>query len=165
MLHPFLTHYQTFDAATGTCSSTGSSGTWNAANGASGGWQQFQVDLSAFAGSQVEVSITSLSDWGLQQFPGVFIDDIVVSTGEGSTSFEDDGDQMDGWTVPGAPQDADGIEGPNRNDWVGRGGLGIKEGAAVATADTLYLGFGLEGITGAATRTQIMGRAIDYLLR
>jgi zinc carboxypeptidase/immune inhibitor InhA-like protein len=165
VLHPFLTHYQTFDPATGNCSSTGSSGTWNAANGASGGWQQFQVDLSAFAGRQVEVSVTSLSDWGLQQFPGVFIDDIVVSTGEGSTSFEDDGDQMDGWTVPGAPQDADGIEGPNRNDWVRRGGLGIKEGAAVATADTLYLGFGLEGITGAATRTQIMERAIDYLLR
>ena len=165
VLHPFLTHYQTFDPATGTCSSTGSSGTWNAANGASGGWQQFQVDLSAFAGRQVEVSITSLSDWGLQQFPGVFIDDIVVSTGEGSTSFEDDGNQMDGWTVPGAPQDTDGIEGPNRNDWVRRGGLGIKEGAAVATADTLYLGFGLEGITGAATRTQIMDRAIDYLLR
>jgi hypothetical protein len=165
VLHPFLTHYQTFDPATGTCISTGSSGEWNAANGASGGWQQFQIDLTRFAGRQVEVSITSLSDWGLQQFPGVFIDDIVVSTGEGSTSFEDDGNQMDGWTVPGAPQDADGIEGPNRNDWVRRGGLGIKEGAAVATADTLYLGFGLEGITGAATRTQIMDRAIDYLLR
>ena len=162
VLHPFLTHYQTFDPATGTCSSTGSSGTWNAANGASGGWQQFQVDLSAFAGRQVEVSITSLSDWGLQQFPGVFIDDIEVSTGEGTTSFETG---TDGWTVPGAPQDADGIEGPNRNDWVRRGGLGIKEGAAVATADTLYLGFGLEGVTGAATRGLIMDRAIDYLLR
>ena len=72
---------------------------------------------------------------------------------------------QDGWTVPGAPQDADGIEGPNRNDWVRRGGLGIKEGAAVATADTLYLGFGLEGVTGAATRGLIMDRAIDYLLR
>ena len=165
VLHPFLTHYQTFNPADGSCSSTGSSGEWNAANGASGGWQQFQIDLSAFAGRQVEVSITSLSDWGLQQFPGVFIDDIVVSTGEGSTSFEDDGNPLDGWTVPGAPQDADGIEGPNLNDWARRGGLGIKEGAAVASADTLYLGFGLEGVTGATTRAQIMDRAIDYLLR
>ena len=67
----------------------------------------------AYAGTQVEVSITVLSDWGLQQFPGVFIDDIEVSTGEGTTSFEDDADPMDGWTVPGAPQDADGIEGAN----------------------------------------------------
>jgi hypothetical protein len=164
VLHPFLTHYQTFDPATGTCSPTGTTGEWNAANGASGGWQQLQFDLSAYAGQQVEVSITSVSDWGLQQFPGVFIDDIDVSTDEGSTSFEDDNDPMDGWTVPGAPQDAEGIEGPNRNDWVRRGGLGIKEGATVATEDTLYMGFGLEGITGTSTRNQVMGRAIEYLL-
>ena len=98
-----------------------------------------------------------MSDWGFQQFPGVFIDDIDVSTGEGTTSFEDDGDQMDGWTVPGAPQDAEGIEGPNRNDWLPRGGLGIKEGAAVATDDTLYMGFGFEGITGAAEAQRVMG--------
>jgi hypothetical protein len=165
VLHPFLTHYQTFDPATGQCSPTGSTGTWNAANGSSSGWQQWAVSLAPFAGQQVEVSITSLSDWGFQQFPGVFIDDIAVSTGEGSTSFEDDGDPTDGWTVPGAPQDAQGIEGPNRNDWIRRAGLGIKEGAVVATGDTVYMGFGLEGITGALTRTEVMGRAIDYLLR
>jgi len=72
---------------------------------------------------------------------------------------------MGGWTVAGAPQDDEGIEGPNRNDWVRRTGLGIKEGATVATNDTLYMGFGLEGITGASTRNQVMDRAIDYLLR
>src|SRR5829696_1079212 len=144
---------------------TGTTGEWNAANGSSSGWQQFQVNIPEGLGPQVEISITSVSDWGLQQFPGVFIDDIAVSTGEGSTSFEDDADPMDGWTVPGAPQDAEGIEGPNRNDWVRRGGLGIKEGAAVATDDTVYMGFGLEGVTGAATRNQIMDRAIAYLLR
>ncbi len=42
LLHPFLTHYQTFDPATGECSNTGSSGQWHAANGSSGGWQQFE---------------------------------------------------------------------------------------------------------------------------
>ena len=83
MLHPFLTHYQTFQPD-GTCTSTGTTGAWNAANGSSSGWQQFQIDLGAYANKQVEVSITVLSDWGLQQFPGVFIDDIEVSTGEGS---------------------------------------------------------------------------------
>jgi hypothetical protein len=164
VLHPFLTHYQTFDPATGTCSNTGSSGEWNAANGSSGGWQQFEIDLSRFAGSQVEVSIAALSDWGLQQFPGVFIDDIVVSTGEGSTSFEDDADPTDGWSVPGAPQDEAGVEGPNRNDWTRRGGLGIKEGAVIATPDTLYMGFGFEGVTDTATRNEVMGRALDHLL-
>jgi hypothetical protein len=168
VLHTFLTHYQTFDAATGTCSSTGTTGTppgqWNAANGSSSGWQQWEIDLGAYANQLVEISITSLSDWGLQQFPGVFIDDIVVSTGEGTTSFEEDADPMDGWTVPGAPQDAEGIEGPNRNDWVRRGGLGIKEGAVIRAADTLYMGFGFEGITGAGTRNEVMDRAVDYLL-
>jgi hypothetical protein len=96
---------------------------------------------------------------------GVFIDDIEVSPGEGTTSFEDDGDLMDGWTVPGAPQDADGIEGDNRNDWIQRAGLGIKEGAVVATPDTIYMGHGLEGITGADTRNDVMERAISHLLR
>jgi hypothetical protein len=164
VLHPFLTHYQTFDPATGTCSPTGTTGEWNAANGSSSGWQQFQIDLSRYAGQQVEVSITALSDWGLQQFPGVFIDDIEVSTGEGTTSFEDDADPMDGWDVPGAPQDEQGIEGPNRNDWIRRAGLGIKEGAVVAAARTLYMGFGFEGISEAGTRNDVMGRTIDYLL-
>ena len=106
-----------------------------------------------------------MSDWGFQQFPGVFIDDIEISTGEGTTSFEDDADPTDGWTVPGAPQDADGIEGPNRNDWMRRAGLGIKEGATVATDDTLYMGFGVEGITETSTQNQVMARAIDYLTR
>ena len=164
VLHPFLTHYQTFDPATGTCSNTGTTGEWNAANGSSSGWQ-WQLDLSRYAGKQVELSITALSDWGLQQFPGVFVNDITVSTGEGRTSFEDDADPTDGWNVPGAPADPGGIEGPNRNDWVRRGGLGIKEGSTIATDDTVYMGFGFEGITNATTRKAVMGRAMNYLLR
>ena len=91
------------------------------------------------------------------------LQDVVVSTGEGSTSFEDD--TMGGWTVPGAPQDDAGVEGPNRNDWIRRAGLGIKEGAVIATPDTVYMGHGLEGVTGAGTRNEIMGRAVGYLLR
>jgi hypothetical protein len=45
-LHPFLDHYQTLNAD-GTCSPTGSTGTWNAACGSSNGWQQWSVDLGA----------------------------------------------------------------------------------------------------------------------
>ena len=166
VLHPFLQHYQTRNGDT--CSPSGDTtkgfnGVWNAANGSSSGWQQWQVDLSPYGGKQVEISITALSDWGFQQFPGVFIDDIAVSTGEGSTSFEDDGDPMDGWTVPGAPQDPEGIEEANRNDWRQRGGLGIKEGSVVGSADTVYMGFGFEGIAGANTRNDVMDRALGYL--
>ena len=165
VLHPFLTHYQTFNPTTGLCSPTGTTGAWNAANGSSAGWQQLQFDLAPYAGQQVEVSITVLSDWNRQRFPGVFVDDIVVSTGEGTTSFEDDGDPLDGWAVTGAPQDQAGIEGANLNDWVRRAGLGIKEGAAITTPASVYLGFGFEGITGAATRNEMMDRIVDYLLR
>jgi murein tripeptide amidase MpaA len=165
LLHPFLTHYQTFNPADGSCANTGTSGQWHAANGSSAGWQQWSIDLGGYAGSQVEISIAVLSDWGLQQFPGVFVDDIEVSTGEGTTSFEADGDPMDGWTIPGAPQDDAGVEGDNLNDWVRRGGFGIKEGAAITTPGSVYLGFGFEGITGSATRNEVMGRTIDYLLR
>jgi hypothetical protein len=165
LLHPFLTHYQTFNPADGTCSNTGTTGEWHAGNGNSSGWQQWSIDLTQYAGQSVEVSITALSDWGLQQFPGVFVDQIEVSNGaEGSTSFEEDADPMDGWTVPGPPQDEAGVEGENANDWIRRGGFGIGEGAAIATPQTLYLGFGFEGITGSGTRNQVMGRIVDHLL-
>ncbi len=76
-LHPFLAHYQTLNAD-GTCSSTGTSGAWNAASGRSGGWQQWSIDLSPYAGKQVEVSIAYASDWSVQGL-GTFIDDTAVS--------------------------------------------------------------------------------------
>ena len=111
-LHPFLTHYQA-DSGDGTCAPTGSSGTWNAASGSSDGYEQWSVDLSAYAGSEVEVSISYASDTSVQ-FQGLFVDDVTVSTGAGTSSFEDDGDTLDGWTVPGAPAGSPG----NPNDWI-----------------------------------------------
>jgi hypothetical protein len=85
---------------------------WWAASGASDGWEQWSADLAAFAGRNVEVSVSYVSD-NIVQNPGVFVDDVVVSTGEGSTSFEDDGDTLDGWTVAGPPAGSPG----NGNDW------------------------------------------------
>ena len=111
-LHPFLTHYQS-DNGDGTCSPQGTTGHWWAVSGASEGWEQWMVDLSAYAGSDVEVSIAYASD-DIFQAAGAFVDDIVVSSGAGTTSFEADGDTFDGWTVPGAPADS----APNPNDWI-----------------------------------------------
>jgi hypothetical protein len=153
-LHPFLDHYQTVNAD-GTCSPTGSSGTWNAASGASGNWEQWDVDLDGYAGDQIEVSISYVSDWSSQGL-GVFIDDVVLPTGE-STSFETG---LEGWAVPGQPAGS----AANPNDFYQTTAGGFPEGAVVATADTIYMGFGLEGITGAADRALVMGRAMDYLL-
>ncbi len=111
-LHPFLEHYQT-DNGDGTCSPTGTTGGWAAVSGASNGSEQWDVNLSAYAGQDVEVSISYASD-DVVQGAGAFVDDVVVSTGQGTTSFENDGDTMDGWTVPGAPAGSE----PNPNDWI-----------------------------------------------
>jgi hypothetical protein len=111
-IHPFLAHYQTVNDD-GSCSATGSTGVWRAATGASDGYEQWAVDLSAYAGEDVEVSISYASDDVVQR-NGVFVDDVAVSSGPGSTSFEDDGDTLDGWTVPGPPEDSPG----NETDWI-----------------------------------------------
>jgi hypothetical protein len=109
-LHPFISHYQTVDEAAGTCSPIGSTGVWNAATGVGEGPEQWSVDLAPFAGKTVELALSYVSD-GVVQRGGVFVDDIVVSTGAGSTSFETG---LDGWTVPGPPMGSPG----NANDWI-----------------------------------------------
>ncbi|HEX8628527.1 MAG TPA: M14 family zinc carboxypeptidase, partial [Catenuloplanes sp.] len=149
-LHPFLAHYQSPD-----CSPTGTTGTWNAATGASGGWHEWNVDLSRFAGKQVELSITYASDWGTQGL-GVFLDDVrvVVDGTTAQTSFESD---LGGWTVGGPPAGS----GPNSNNWA-RSQQAFVEGAVVTTSDTVYLGFGLEGLAPAA-RDDLVARAMRHL--
>jgi hypothetical protein len=154
-LHPQLDHYQTLNAD-GTCSATGTTGAWHAASGNSGGWQQWSVDLSPYAGTQVEVSIAYASDWAVQGL-GAFVDDVTLPTGE-STSFEND---LGGWTVTGPPPGS----GPNANNWIRTTAAGFPEGAAITTASSIYFGFGLEGISGADTRAAVMGRATSYLLQ
>jgi hypothetical protein len=159
-LHPHLDHYQTLgvDAnGNATCTPSGTTGAWNAASGSSNGWQQWRVDLSSYAGQQVEVSIAYVSDWAVQGL-GVFVDDIAVSTGDGTTSFEDG---LAGWTVTGPPPGS----APNANNFIRTTAAGFPEGAVVATDDTLYFGFGFEGISGSAVRTGVMGKAMAYLLR
>jgi hypothetical protein len=152
-LHPFLDHYQTINAD-GTCSPTGTTGSWNAATGDSHGWHQWKVNLDAYAGQQVELSITYTSDWATQGL-GVFVDDVAGLGAD--TSFETG---LDGWTVPGQPAGS----APNANDWISTTAGGFPEGAVVATPDTLYMGFGFEGIQTTAERNAVMQRAMMDLL-
>jgi Zinc carboxypeptidase len=154
-LHPWLAHYQTFDGS-GACTPTGTSGEWNAATGRSTGWEQWSLDLSRYAGKQVEVSISYASDWSAQGL-GAFVDDTTVSTGE-TTSFEDG---LGGWTVSGPPPGS----APNSNDWTRTTAAGFPEGAAISTPWSIYLGFGVEGIATPAARSAVIGRAVGYLLR
>lgn len=161
--HPFLEHYLRYtppavEGEIGSCAPTGTTGAWHAATGNSGGQQRWKVDLTPYAGKQVEVSITSMSDPGIQGL-GVFVDDAKV-TADGATleetSFEDG---LGGWAVPGAPEGSTG----NANDWKQTESVGYVEGPGVATADTLLWGFGLEGVTGAETRSALLKQSLDRL--
>lgn len=109
--HPFLQRYiGAPNEQDGTCS--GATGAWWAASGASTSTERWTIDLSPYAGRSVELSLSYASD-SVIQGRGVFVDDVAVSTGEGNTSFEDDGDDLDGWTIAGPPEGSP----PNSNDW------------------------------------------------
>ena len=153
VLHPFITHYQGPN-----CEPTGTTGDWNAATGSSQGWSEWSVDLSDYAGQQVEVSISYVSDWSFQGI-GVFLDDVEVlvdgSNIDADPSFEAG---LGPWTASGSPEGS----AANVNDWV-RTQLGFEEGAAVTTEDTVYFGFGLEGLAQ-AERDDLVARTMAHLL-
>ncbi|MET7333858.1 M14 family zinc carboxypeptidase [Nonomuraea sp. NPDC005650] len=152
-IHPFTERYQGPN-----CESTGTTGAWNAATGNSAGWQQWKIDLTPYAGKQVELSVSYISDWGTQG-AGVFLDDFAVTldgvTTE-QTSFESD---LGGWTV-GAPPEGTS---PSINNWF-RTDQVFEEGAGIVTKDTVYLGFGAESVTDAATRADLVKRSMKHLL-
>jgi hypothetical protein len=161
-LHNHLRHYQTYNPADGgSCTPTGTTGEWHAASGNSGGWQQWRVDLSRFAGQQVEVSIVFATDWGTLTVPGVLVDDTAVTV-DGNvvaeTSFETD---LGGWSVPGAHP-----AGPstNVNDWIQSEEIPFEDAAVTKTEFGLLFGFGLEGVNGQANRTELARRVVDYLI-
>jgi hypothetical protein len=153
-LHPQMDHYQTQTGPT-TCDPTGTTGAWNAASGNSGGWQQWRIDLGAYAGQTVEISIAYASDWATQGL-GVFLDDIVLPDGT-STSFETG---LEGWSITGPPAGS----APNANNFIQTDASGFPVGNAIATPHSLLMGFGLEGVSTAAERNAVMGRALEHLL-
>ena len=154
-LHPHLDHYQTQTGAS-TCAPTGTTGAWNAASGNSGGWQEWSINLSAYAGKTVEISIAYASDWATQGI-GVFLDDITLPDGT-STSFEAG---LDGWAIAGPPEGT----ASNVNNFIRTDASGFPVGNAIATPHSLLLGFGLEGVSTADERNAVMGRALDHLLQ
>ena len=147
-IHPFLAHYM--DAA---CKPTGTTGSWNALTGSSGGWQQVEVDLSAYAGKDVEIYISYATDWATQNL-GVFVDDIEIS-GYPLEDFEVDYGMWQPSTSPAGS--------PASNNWSRIESFGLPEAPAIRTPDSLYLGFGFEAIDSAANRADVMDRVMKYL--
>ncbi len=153
-LHPFLEHYQTLNDDK-TCSPSGTSGDWNAASGSSNGWQEWSINLSAFAGQTVKVRLSYISDWSTQQL-GVFVDDVTLPDGT-STSFEGG---LDGWEIMGPPEGS----GDNANNWELTDAGGFPVGSSISTPKSLLMGFGFEGIATQESRDAVMGRIVDHLL-
>ncbi len=140
--HPFLSHYLTAAPDGSGCSTTGTTGEWFAASGETDGFEQWSVDLGDYAGEAVELSITWVAP-GFIPFPGLVVDDVAVSWGEGTTGFEDDGDVLDGWAAQGPPEGSP----PNPDAWT------------VRTADDLPPAFGDVAEASLARQPEI----IDFL--
>ena len=170
-LHAQLAHYQTLiENGPGTddneCTAVGTAGTppgaWNASSGNSSGWQNWSIDLSAYKGKQVELSIVFATDWGTTPVPGVMVDDTKVTAGSNvsETSFETPGD-LGGWSIPGAHP-----AGPstNVNDWIQSDRVPFEDAAVTATDFGLMFGFGLEGVDRPANRAVLMERILGHLL-
>ncbi|MBJ7330296.1 MAG: immune inhibitor A [Solirubrobacteraceae bacterium] len=153
-LHPFLGHY----LGGADCTAPGSSGTWNAFTGAGDSWNPVAFDLSAYAGDQVEVSISYVSDPNTGGI-GAFVDDTSVVVDGAVTEADGFEGATSTWTVDGPPADSP----PNQGDWQ-IGERLLKFNAATATDDSVLLGFGLEQLADAGERAEVVKRALDGLL-
>ena len=152
--HPFLAHYLTLGNP---CTATGTTGSWNRLTGSSGGWQQVSYDLSAYAGKRVEVAISYVTD-GSTGGLGVLVDATRITVGGTATQAEGFESGLGAWTTPPPPAGSP------------TGGGEFKRSqhllaASVTTKDTVLLGFGVEQLATRAERTDILGRAVRYLLR
>ena len=146
-IHPFLAHYMDAD-----CNPTGTTGAWHAFTGRSGGWQQLEFDLLAYAGQTVELYISYASDWGTQNL-GAFIDDIDLS-GYGLEDFETGMGVWETSTAPGSEA---------LNNWIRRMSFNLPEGPVIRTPGTVYMGFGFEAIDNADDRNALMDSTMKYL--
>ncbi|MCF2530471.1 M14 family metallopeptidase [Yinghuangia soli] len=151
--HPHLAHYLTVGTP---CAPTGTSGAWNAFTANSGGWQEVAFDLSAYAGKQIEVSISYVTDPGSGGV-GLFIDEAkLVKNG---TAVETEGFEngLGPWTLAGAPP---GDHSPaaflHTNAVFGN--------SVIATEDSVVFGFGIEQLATQADKNAVLGRAVNYLL-
>ncbi|MFC0111988.1 hypothetical protein [Kibdelosporangium aridum] len=122
----------------GTCTPTGTTGSWNRATGSSNGWRQAAVDLSGYAGRQVELSITYVSDAG-SGGQGAFVDNANLVVGESVADTADFETSLGNW----------------RSDQWSQSGVVLRGSAAITTPHSVIVGFGLESIPAAQRATVI----------
>ena len=154
-LHSRLLNYQTVNGED--CVPTGTGGAWNAATGNSSGWQEWDIDLSGYAGQKVEVAIVVATDWAFGGL-GAWVDQAKILVGgatSSATSFETD---MGVWTAGPSPAGT-----PNAAPQWERSPQQFDEAAVVGTTDTVYAGFEAGTLATADDREAFMGDALRYL--
>jgi hypothetical protein len=155
--HPQLRRYITrndSDPAHITCSPS-QPGIWNAATGNSGGFHDWQIDLSAYEGKNVEISIVYQTDpasLGL----GAFVDDVHYTAPGVTYAFGFEGGTLGDWTTPPAPPGS----APLVSTWAPSRSLGLVDGPGIATGHSLVWGFGLEGVQDPADRAALLDDAL-----
>jgi hypothetical protein len=145
--HPQLGHYLTLGDP---CVPTGTTGEWNSFTGFSNGWVPVSFDLSRYAGQQVEVVVSYVTDPGTGE-NGLIIDDTRLVTTAGTTQAEGFETGLGAWSVLGPPTGSPAATAEFERT---RGLGGIV--AAVRTPDTVLLGFGLEQLESATARALTM---------
>ena len=128
-LHPRLAHYQTKSGDS--CTPTGTTGEWNAATGSSGGWQDWNVDLSAYRGQDVQVALVYATDWAVQNL-GVWLEDISLFGGT-PVDFEDG--TLGGWQSGSLNEP----ENHNQATWGDPTTQSFEEGAVLGTKDLQFV--------------------------
>jgi len=159
--HPHLAHYMAPREEGGdvVCDPKGTTGAWQAATGPSDGWEEWSIDLTPYAGKRVEVAVAYLSaPFGTRL--GAFVDDATVTIGTAPTTATFEADLGD-WAAAPAPAGS----APNPEPFARRSNAEYPIGAIAVTADTITLGFGLEGVRDADRRRDLMLHAMAYLLR
>ncbi|SDS38755.1 Immune inhibitor A peptidase M6 [Friedmanniella luteola] len=151
--HPFLEHYLTPGDP---CTATGTTGAWHTMTGSSGGWQEATFDLSAYAGQQVEVSISYVSDPSTGGI-GLVVDDTALLVGGVTTQAEGFEAGLGAWSVLGPPSGSPTVG----VDFVRSEAL---LSGAVTTEDSVLLGFGLEQVESATERAAIVRTAMRHLV-
>ncbi len=153
--HPFLEHYLTQGESD--CTATGTTGSWNRLTGNSGGWQQVSFDLSAYAGQQVEVAISYVTDPS-SGGAGAFVDDTRIVVGGTATQAEGFETGLGAWSIPGPPPGSPAVT-------TGFERAQSLFSAGVTTDDSVLLGFGVEQLSTPAQRAEVLGKAVKYLLK
>jgi murein tripeptide amidase MpaA len=132
-LHARTLAYQTKKGDS--CTPTGTTGEWNAASGSSNGWQDWNIDLTDYAGQEIQIAIVYATDWAVQNL-GVWLDDVSFG-GEPALGFEA-GQGIGDWQ-------AGSLEGsPNQATWPSAGSTQtFQEGAVIGTKDLTFVDAGL----------------------